>query len=167
MIEAGCWQGGSTAKWSLACRLLGYGLHIYDSFEGVEARTDVEGQHDFTGEYAAPLETVRQNLVRHGNLSPCTFHKGWFVDTMQPGSVPGPVRLVYIDCDLVKGTKEVLAGVVPVLSDDGVVASQDGQIRAVAEFLARPATWESLGVRVSGTRLSRHLLVFQVSSEIT
>lgn len=163
MVEAGCWQGGSTAKWSLACQLLGYHLHVYDSFQGVEARTEIEGRHDFTGEYAAPLERVRNNLRAYGDLSVCTFHEGWFRDTMKPNTVPGPVRLVYIDCDLVKGTEEVLHGVVPVLSDDGVVASQDGQIPVVAAYLAASETWQALGVRMEGVRRSRHLLLFRAA----
>jgi hypothetical protein len=167
MIEAGCWQGGSTAKWSLACRLLGYHLHIYDSFQGVEARTDVEGAYDFSGEYSATKATVHRNVARYGDVSVCTFHEGWFCDTMRPGTVPGPVAVVYIDCDLLKGTKEVLEGVVPVLSDDGVIASQDGQIPVVAQFLANTATWHSLGIQVDGSRLSRHLLLFKVRARVT
>ena len=160
MVETGCWQGGSTAKWSVACRLLGYRLHVYDSFQGVEPRTTVEGRYDFTGQYAASLDVVRAHVARYGDLTVCTFHPGWFNDTMHPDTMPRPVRLVYIDCDLVKGTKEVLRAVVPVLSSDGVVASQDGQIPVVAELLAAPETWHDLGVRVRGTRRSRHLLVF-------
>ena len=35
-IEAGCWNGGSSCKFSLLCKRYGYSLHIYDSFEGVE-----------------------------------------------------------------------------------------------------------------------------------
>jgi len=167
MIEAGCWQGGSTAKWSLACRLLGYRLHVYDSFQGVEPRTDAEGTYDFTGQYAASLAAVREHVARDGDLSVCEFHPGWFCDTMEPGSLPAPVRLVYIDCDLVKGTKEVLTGVVPVLSDDGVVVSQDGQIPVVARFLTSPDTWAALGVDVQGTRRSRHLLTFRVTSRVS
>ena len=161
MIETGCWQGGSTAKWSLACRRLGYQLHVFDSFQGVEPRTDVEGRYDYTGEYAATLETVRGHVARFGDLSVCTFHRGWFRDTMGPGMVPGPVRLVYIDCDLVKGTHEVLAGVVPVLSDDGVIVSEDCQIPVVAEFLGNPATWDSLGIRVRSQRYTRHIAMFE------
>lgn len=162
MVEAGCWQGGSTAKWSLACKSLGYKLHVYDSFEGVEARTELEGKYDFSGEYAAPLALVREHVEKFGDISVCTFHQGWFQDTMRPGQVPGPVRLVYIDCDLVKGTREVLEGVIPCLSEDAVVTSQDGQIAVVADFLASQETWRALGVRVSVARHSRHLVEVRI-----
>src|SRR5262245_39016430 len=36
VVEAGCWQGGSTAKFSIICRMLGYRLLVFDSFQGVE-----------------------------------------------------------------------------------------------------------------------------------
>lgn len=36
MVEAGCWQGGSSSKFSIICSMLGYKLYIYDSFSGVE-----------------------------------------------------------------------------------------------------------------------------------
>src|SRR6476661_6396161 len=36
VVEAGCWQGGSAAKLSILCKMLGYRLLIYDSFSGVE-----------------------------------------------------------------------------------------------------------------------------------
>ena len=165
MIEAGCWQGGSTAKWSLACRLLGYRLHVYDSFQGVESRTSIEGRYDFTGEYAAAIDTVRNHVKTYGDIDVCTFHPGWFRDTFAAGTVPHPVRLAYIDCDLVKGTNEVLTGVAPVLSEDAAIASQDGQIPVVAEFLATAGTWRALGIPpVHATRYSQHLLVFRLGA---
>jgi O-methyltransferase len=161
MIEAGCWKGGSTAKWSHACRMLGYRLHVYDSFEGVEAMTEMErGGYDYTGEYVGKLEEVRANVARYGDLDLVEFHPGWFCDSMKPGTVPGPVRLVYIDCDLAKGTVEVLEGVMPVLSEDGVVVSEDCQVKSVAQLLAEPETWQRVGARLNGARFSRHLGIF-------
>jgi hypothetical protein len=136
---------------------------VYDSFQGVESRTDAEGRYDFSGEYAAALSTVRDHVARYGNLSVCTFHPGWFCDTIRPETFPRPVRLAYIDCDLVKGTKEVLAGVAPALSNDGVIVSQDGQVPVVARLLAAPATWQEYGLCVRGARHSRHLLVFHLT----
>ena len=67
MVEAGCWQGGSTAKFSIICRIMGFPLYVYDSFQGVEP-TDQEGW-DFSGEYAASLPTVEANLRRYGEAA--------------------------------------------------------------------------------------------------
>jgi O-methyltransferase len=134
VIEAGCWQGGSTAKLSLLCALFGYRLHVYDSFQGVEPMTPEPGEWNFTGEYAATIDTVKANVARYGRLDLCTFHPGWFADTLrQPPA--HPVRLVYIDCDVAKGTLEVVNGVLPALTSDAIVFSQDFHIRPVRRAL--------------------------------
>ena len=36
VVEAGCWRGGGSTKLSILCKMLGYRLCVYDSFEGVE-----------------------------------------------------------------------------------------------------------------------------------
>ena len=142
MVEAGCWQGGSSAKFSIMCKAMGYQLYVYDSFQGVEA-TDQAG-HDFSGEYAAELELVKNNIERFGELDVCRFFPVWFADTIAKTPVDVQVRTVYIDCDLAKGTYEVLQGVLPELADDGVIYSQDYHIEAVKEVLHDPEIWRQL-----------------------
>jgi O-methyltransferase len=146
LIEAGCWQGGSSAKLSILCERLNYCLHIYDSFEGVESMSadDKVESHDFSGEYASPESVLRQHLTSYGELSVCTIHKGWFSDTLAKDAVPCKVRLAFIDCDLAKGTREVLTGIVPALTDDGWIFSQDFHIKPVQKLLYDTATWDSL-----------------------
>jgi O-methyltransferase len=149
VVEAGCWRGGSTAKFSLACRELGYGLEVYDSFEGVAAHEVVNDETDFAGTYAAGEELVRANVAATGAVEVCRFHKGWFSDTLRHG-VGKPIRMLYIDCDIVEGTRDALEGGLPDLVDDGLVYSQDFHIRSVREYLETPATWEDLGYRQPG-----------------
>lgn len=144
VVEAGCWRGGSTAKFSLACRDLGYGLEVYDSFEGVAAHAVAAGGTDFAGHYAAGEDLVRANVAATGDISVCAFHKGWFADTLRHG-VGKPVRMLYVDCDIAEGTRDALAGVLPDLVDDGLVYSQDFHIRTVREYLETPSTWADLG----------------------
>lgn len=143
MIEAGCWAGGSTAKFSMLCRLQGYRLLVYDSFEGVE-QTDQAG-YDFSGEYAADIDSVKRNVGRYGDIEVCEFFKGWFADTLAADPVRDPVAFVYIDCDLAKGTFETLQGALPSFVDDGVVFSQDYHIPVVRELLHDADTWRRLG----------------------
>jgi len=147
MVEAGCWQGGSSAKFSIVCKLLGYKLHIYDSFEGVEQMTadEVKKSYDFSGQYAATETTVRSNLLRFGEADVCVLHRGWFAETLAAHAVSYPVRVVFIDCDLAKGTREVLNGVMPHLVDDGWIFSQDFAIKVVREVLTDPEIWKSFG----------------------
>lgn len=144
ILEAGCWKGGSTAKLSIFCSYFGYKLHVYDSFEGVEI-TQQEG-YDFSGEYSASEDEVRENLRQYGVEDICTFHKGWFSKTLKPDNVDSQIRTVYIDCDLAKGTEEVLGGVLPWLVDDGAIFTQDYHILAVKMLLANSATWKRLRV---------------------
>ena len=146
IVEAGCWTGGSTAKLSIFCEQFGYALHTYDSFEGVEQRTELEGTGtDFSGSYAARLEEVSDNVARYGEASVCHFHRGWFADTLAKAPPSFPVRGAYIDCDLVKGTAEVLEGILPSLVADGWIYSQDYHIDHIRELLHSPALWKQLG----------------------
>jgi len=146
LVEAGCWQGGSTAKFSLICQALGYGLEVYDSFEGVAEHAVVNDETNFAGTYAAGEDLVRANVAATGAIDVCSFHKGWFADTLRHG-VGHPVRMLYIDCDIVEGTRDALEGGLPELTPDGLVYSQDFHIRSVQEYLADPATWQQLGYR--------------------
>jgi O-methyltransferase len=147
MVEAGCWNGGSSAKLSLMCRLLGYRLRIYDSFEGVELRdaAAASNEYDFSGEYVASDATLRGNLERFGAAEVCSIHPGWFEATLARAPVPDVVGAAFIDCDAAKGTREVLFGVVPNLARDGVIFSQDFHIPSVRELLQDPRTWERFG----------------------
>ena len=165
-VEAGCWRGGSTAKISLVCRLLGYQLHVYDSFEGVERVADEPETLDFAGQYACQLADVRHNVNRYGCLELCEFHKGWFSKTFQRTQSRSPIRGVFIDCDLAKGTHEVLGGVLSLLADDGFVFSQDYHLVPVRRLLASPDTWRSLGVPAPCiTVLDRRLVLLRFNSD--
>jgi hypothetical protein len=160
MLEAGCWQGGSSSKFSLICRMFGYRLCIYDSFCGVEEMQPEEkaGGYDFSGEYAATESVVRNHLAKYGAPDVCSTYKGWFAETLAVGPVPYPIRIAYIDCDLAKGTQEALTGIVPALVDDGWIFSQDFHIPAVRKVLCDRTTWISLGREMPTiTRLGEYL----------
>jgi O-methyltransferase len=147
MVEAGCWNGGSSAKFSIICKILGYKLHIYDSFEGVEELTPEEKKigYDFSGEYKAPETLLRRNLMHFGEISVCSIHKGWFKETIAVNHLTKPVRVAFIDCDTAKGTYEVLTGLMPALVEDGCIFTQDFHIRPVRELLYNPDTWKEFG----------------------
>jgi O-methyltransferase len=154
MVEAGCFNGGSSAKFSIACSLLGYDLHVYDSFAGVEP-----GDHDFSGQYAASEGLVRQNITNYGEIGICSFHKGWFSDTLAKGC-PYSVGIAYIDCDIAKGTREALEGIVPALAQDGWIFSQDFHIGPVRNMLCDSFTLDALGIPTEVIQLSEQLACF-------
>jgi O-methyltransferase len=145
MVEAGCWQGGSSAKFSILCKVLGLKLHVYDSFLGVPEMGDDELEHDFSGQYAADEDVLKETLTKYGEPDVCEVHKGWFRDTLAERPLAFPVRAAYIDCDTAQGTLEVLRGVMPSLVPDGIVFSQDAHLPMVRELLADPDTWRRFG----------------------
>lgn len=148
VVDAGCWKGGSAAKLSVVCKMLGNRLLIYDSLAGVETLPlDQQGNEAtwFFGKYAAPEAIVRENLENYGDPSVCLIHKGWFKDTLAKAPVPHPVRLAYIDCDLVKGTEEALTELIPSLVDDGYIFSEDYHIQGVRNLLCKPGSLERFG----------------------
>jgi hypothetical protein len=149
-LEAGCWKGGASSKFSIICKMLGYVCHIYDSFEGVEITEHIgklEG-YDYSGEYCASENTVRKNIRQYGQAEACMIHKGWFCDTLATGPVSSRIKVAFIDCDLAKGTKEALMGIVPSLVDDGCIFSQDYHIISVQKLLNNQYTWGCLNAKV-------------------
>jgi O-methyltransferase len=142
-LEAGCWQGGSSAKFSLMCKSVGCKLHVYDSFQGVKPMTKKEkAGFDFSGLYASSQKSTMDNIKRFGDLSVCEFHPGWFEETLGKQKVAEPIRLAYVDCDAVEGTKAALKGIVPALVSDGVIFSQDFHIPVVRQLLLDMNFWE-------------------------
>jgi hypothetical protein len=150
MVEAGCFQGGTTAQFSLACARMGYRLHVYDSFQGVP---------EWGFQYASPQWLTEKNVSRYGDISVCGFHPGWFAETLLNKPVPHPVRFAYIDCDSADGTFQVLTGILPSLTADGVIFSQDFHIPSVRELMLASTTWERIGVpKPQITQLTRKLI---------
>lgn len=145
MVEAGCWNGGSTAKFSLLCERFGRRLWVYDSFQGVMEHARASWQYNYAGEYAAPETLVRRNVERFGVLSAVAFVAGWFADTLAPNPPPA-VALAYIDCDVAEGTRDALMGITRTLSPGGVVFTQDYHIPTVRKLLDDPALWQALAV---------------------
>jgi hypothetical protein len=72
----------------------------------------------------------------------CRFVPGWFSDTVAT-EISESVALAYIDCDLAKGTEEVIRGVLPHLK--GAIVSQDFHIAPVQALLRSAEFWHSVG----------------------
>jgi hypothetical protein len=100
VIECGTWKGGSAANLSLACRIVGRKLRIYDSFQGLPPGDDLDRESVFykAGDYLGTLDEVKENLRRYGAIEVCEFAQGWFDDTLP--SLKDPVALAFIDVDL-------------------------------------------------------------------
>lgn len=148
IVEAGCFKGGSTAKLSLAAKLTGRKLLVFDSFAGIPDNDETHGPTGepgpvafLPGTYAGRLEEVKANVAREGDIGSCEFIKGWFDDTM-PG-FNRPVAMIFLDVDLASSTRTCLKHLYPKLRPGGVLYSHDAALSRVQEVFADEQFWRA------------------------
>jgi O-methyltransferase len=146
VVEAGCFKGGSTAKFSLAAAIKGLELVVFDSFEGIPENSERHdkniqgGQVSFSkGDYLGSLEEVADNVRKFGNLQTCRFVKGFFESTMPHFSQP--IVAAYLDVDLASSTRTCLKWLWPLLVPSGVLFSQDGHLPLVLDVFDDEDFW--------------------------
>ena len=155
-IEAGCFKGGSTAKFSIVAHMLGRKLVVFDSFEGLPENSE---EHDLSlqghsikgwfdgGRFTGTLNEVKQNISTYGEIDACSFMPGWFENTM-PDFLE-PILAGFIDVDLASSTKTCLKFLYPRLVDGGVLCSQDGDFPLVVEVFKDSNFWaKEVGVEM-------------------
>jgi len=153
IVEAGAYQGGSTAKLSLVAKLCGRKLAVFDSFEGMPENTEAHGksifgrEHHFPkGSHAVQLEVVKGNVLKYGDISRCSFHKGWLADTL--AVFKEPVAIACMNVDLIQSTKDCLKYLYPLIQPGGLILSQDGHFPWIIDLLGDRVYWEKeIGVK--------------------
>lgn len=147
IVEAGCYQGGSTSKFSLVTHLLGKQLYVFDSFQGIPRHDEDHGINIYgnpvsfaEGEYACGKDHVIGNISKFGEVGSCQFIEGLFDDTMPDFNQP--VDAVYLDVDLVSSTKTCLRYLYPLLRPGGYIFSQDGHLPLVLKLLDDDSFWQ-------------------------
>ena len=146
IVEAGCFKGGSTAKLSLAAKIMGRKLVVFDSFSGIPSNEEQHGTDIFgqpagfrPGTYIGRLEEVKANVSRFGELDSCEFIKGWFEDTMP--LFQKPVVMAFIDVDLASSTKTCLQYLYPLLVPGGSIFSHDGHLPLCVKAIDDEEFW--------------------------
>ena len=121
VVECGCFQGGSTANLSLACKLAGRELIVYDSFEGLPAPrgNDLYAKPEATGMFRGELEQVRNNVRELGSIESCSFRKGWFDRTLPEHKEP--IVLAFLDVDWQASLDDCIRNLWPHLTESGYV----------------------------------------------
>ncbi len=165
-VEAGCYKGGSAAKFSAAARLVRRDFVAFDSFEGLPANDERHGttihgdkpRFD-AGRYRGSLEEVEANIRNHGSIESSELIKGWFDQTMPAFS--RPVAVAYLDVDLVSSTRTCLRYLYPLLEPGGSIFSQDAHLPLIIDLLKSDAFWrEEVGCEVPAIEgLGRRKLV--------
>jgi O-methyltransferase len=146
VVEAGCYKGGSTAKFSIAARMARRELVVFDSFQGIPKHTEDHGTNIFgkpvtfaEGEYTGSLEEVTRNVRTYGEIDACRFIQGWLKDTL-PG-FHEPIAAIYLDVDLAESTRTCLKYLYPLLRPGGMLYSQDGHLPLVLKVFDDDAFW--------------------------
>lgn len=149
IVEAGCFQGGSAAKLSLAAQLTGRTLVLCDSFEGIPDNDESHGPSGHQGPlafekgtFAGRLEEVRANITEHGEIGQCEFVKGWFDETLP--QFRQPIAMIFLDVDLATSTRTCLRYLYPLLQPGCVLYSHDAAFPRVREVFADEPFWRDV-----------------------
>jgi len=156
VVECGCYAGGSTAKLSIISKIVGRRLFVFDSFEGLPESDEynLKDYHfrrsnkwvtDWTsGRYSASLEQVNSNIEKYGEISVCTFHKGWFCDTLNSKNLPQKISLVDTDVATSSASRECLESIWPKMPEGGVFFTHSAPYLKVLLTLCDRYLWENV-----------------------
>lgn len=144
IVEAGAYKGGSSAKISIAAKMVNRKFVIFDSFEGIPENCEqsmLNGLPDLPrGMYCGMLDEVKGNVGRFGEIEVCEFIKGWFEDTMPKFSAP--IAAIFLDVDLASSTRTCLKCLYPLLAPGGILYSHDGHIPVVRNVYSDDKFWK-------------------------
>ncbi len=151
IVECGCFAGGSSAKLSIIAKLRGKKLIVCDSFEGlpeggevpVHARRKVEDVTESwpAGDYSVGLAGVRRNIETFGEISVCSFVKGWFNESLTSENLPETIGATFVDVDLNSSARDCLVALWPRLADGGIFYSHDTAFITVLQHLLDEDLW--------------------------
>jgi O-methyltransferase len=149
IVEAGCYKGGSTAKLSLAAKLVNRKLFVFDSFAGLPVNTEPHKKSMFgeridfvQGRYAARLEEVQANVRQFGAEEICAFVPGWFDDTMP--RFDEPIAVAFTDVDLAASVRTCVRWLYPLLVPGGSLFSHDGHLPLCQEVFRDDGFWTNV-----------------------
>lgn len=143
IVEAGCFKGGSTAKLSLAAKILNKKLIVFDSFEGIPENDEMNSDgtyHHQPGFWCGSLDEVRHNVTRYGSIESCEFIKGLFETTMPQFKTP--ISTAFVDVDLASSVKTCLRYLYPLIVNNGIFFNQDGHLKQVVEVFKDEEFWQ-------------------------
>ena len=113
--------------------------HVFDSFQGLSAPGDGDGEHWEQGDLSVSMEDVGKNM---GDFDRYTLHQGWIPDRF-PDVQDKRFAFVHIDVDLHQPTYDAIEFFYPRLNEGGIILCDDygsslcpGATRAIDEYLA-------------------------------
>lgn len=126
IVEIGCNAGRTSAFLQTINELEAAPLrtlHLYDSFAGLPAPGEQDGDAFVAGSLRASIEEVLDRFNRR-RLAPPAVHPGWFEDTL-PQELPPSICFAYVDADFEESIAIALEALYPRLSTGAVVIIDD------------------------------------------
>lgn len=145
VVEFGCYQGDTSVQLAHAMRENpDKWLYLYDSFEGLPAKTaadqSADGWRFKEGELKASPDTVAHKFKKYQLPDPVIV-KGWF-NELKDDDLPVQISFALLDGDFYESIKTSFTLVAPRLNVGGIIAVHDyrnaalpGSAKAVTEFL--------------------------------
>ena len=133
VVELGCYEG--TTSLFLQRVLTGSErvLHVYDSFQGLPAKTTRDtspaGEQFVAGELRANKAKLIQHF-KHAGLKTPTIHKCWFED-LQTEDLPSRIAFAFLDGDFYTSIASSLSVITPLLCPGATVIIDDYQSEAL------------------------------------
>lgn len=127
-MEIGCNEGKAGAllqcimdKWEITDKK----LYLYDSFEGLPAPKEVDGEGALIreGAFAVDEEVVLKTFLKFDLKLP-VICKGWFCDTLST-QLPDKICFAYLDGDLYESIRDSLKYVYPRMSKGAIALIDD------------------------------------------
>jgi O-methyltransferase len=125
-------------------------FHVYDSFEGLPAKTDHDNSTAGDQFQAGELRVSKKDFLREfqkASLRPPVIHKKWF-SHLDEGDVPERICFAFLDGDFYESIRDSLEAILPYLLPHATIAIDDyarealpGVARAVQEYL--PKDWHT------------------------
>jgi O-methyltransferase len=149
IVECGCFKGGSTANLSLVCSLCDRKLEVFDSFAGLPEPSEADLSHLLVGSatvhtysegaYRGSLLEVKSNITNHGAIDVCTFHPGFFEQTLP--SFHTKCALVFVDVDLVDSLRTCCRYLWPLLQDNCCLFTHEAHHMEIARVFFDQQWW--------------------------
>jgi hypothetical protein len=95
------------------------------------------------GDYSIGLEGVRRNIETYGEISACSFVKGWFNETLTPANLPTEIAAAFVDVDLNESARDCLLGIWSRLTEGGIFFSHDVAFITVLQHLLDENLWKN------------------------
>ncbi|MGA9389644.1 MAG: TylF/MycF/NovP-related O-methyltransferase [Candidatus Sulfotelmatobacter sp.] len=149
VVECGAFQGGTTVNLSLACRMLGRQLYVFDSFAGLPEASPEDSRHTLlasseahlyaAGAFACSKKSVEAAIARWGASEVCTLVPGYFEHTLP--HFCQPTAFVYSDVDLRASEETCLRYLWPQLQDGCHFFTHEASHSEIASVFYDSAFW--------------------------